>query len=353
MLENSILQKPSFKDRGIARRKSINLQSDELAELSVLSTEKNFPFVVQPAVEGLNLIAWAQDNLPLLDAKLLEHGAILFRNFGVYSTDDFQSFIQKTYGQLLEYTYRSTPRTQVSGRVYTSTEYPSDMSIPMHNENSYSRNWAMKLFFLCVTAAEEQGETPIADSRRLYEEIDPEIRRKFVEKKVMYVRNYGRDIDLPWENVFQTTSKAEVEDFCRKSDISFEWLGGDRLRTRQICQSIAQHPRTGEMVWFNQANLFHVSSLPPEVKDALLSNFGEENLPRNAYFGDGEKIESSVIEHINATYENVTVAFPWQRGDVLMLDNMLIAHGRNPFKGQRKIVVAMTQPFNDQILTVD
>jgi alpha-ketoglutarate-dependent taurine dioxygenase len=309
--------------------------------------------VIEPAIEGLNLIAWAQDNLPLLDRKLLEHGAILFRGFGVNSTDDFQSFIQTTSGQLLEYTYRSTPRTQVSGRVYTSTEYPPDMSIPMHNENSYSRNWAMKLFFLCVTAAEQQGETPIANSRKMYEKIDAEIKRRFIGKKVMYVRNYGSQIDLPWQNVFQTTSKAEVEDFCRKSDIIFEWLDGDRLRTRQICQSVAEHPRTGEMVWFNQANLFHVSSLPAEVRNMLLSNFGEENLPRNVYFGDGERIEPSVIEHINKVYEQESVAFPWQKGDVLMLDNMLTAHGRNPFKGQRKIVVAMAQPFNDQILTVD
>jgi alpha-ketoglutarate-dependent taurine dioxygenase len=353
MLNNSTLQKPSFKDRGIALRKSINLQPAEMVKHGLLNAEKNFPAVVQPAIEGVNLIAWAQDNSAVLDTKLLEHGAILFRGFGVSSTDEFQSFIQTTSGQLLEYTYRSTPRSQVSGRVYTSTEYPADMSIPMHNENSYSRNWAMKLFFLCVTAAEQRGETPIADSRRMYEKIDAEIKRRFVEKKVMYVRNYGTDIDLPWQNVFQTTSKTEVEDFCRKSDIAFEWLGADRLRTRQICQSVAQHPRTGEMIWFNQANLFHVSSLSPEIQNALLSSFGEENLPRNVYFGDGERIEPSVIKHINEVYERESVAFPWQKGDVLMLDNMLTAHGRNPFQGQRKIVVAMAQPFNDRILTVD
>jgi alpha-ketoglutarate-dependent taurine dioxygenase len=223
----------------------------------------------------------------------------------------------------------------------------------MHNENSYSRNWAMRLFFLCVTVAEVKGETPIADSRRMYQKIDPQIRQKFAEKKVMYVRNYGSNIDLPWQNVFQTESKREVEDFCRQADIGFEWLGGDRLRTRQICQSVAKHPCTGEMVWFNQANLFHVAGLPAEVRDALLSSFGEENLPRNAFFGDGERIAPELIEHINRVYDEESIAFPWHKGDVLMLDNMLAAHGRNPFRGSRKIVVAMAQPFNDQILTVD
>lgn len=354
MLEDSNLQKPSFKDRGVPRRKSINFQGEELIKQSFFDDQKKLPLVVQPSVEGVNLIAWAKDNPEFLETNLPRYGGILFRGFGIYSTEDFEMFIQTSSGQLLEYTYRSTPRKQVSGRVYTSTEYPADMSIPLHNENSYSRNWAMKLFFLCVTAAEQQGETPIADSRRMYQKIDAETRRRFVEKKVMYVRNYGSEIDLPWQNVFQTTSKSEVEDFCRQSGIDFEWLGGgDRLRTRQICQSVARHPRTGESIWFNQANLFHVSSLPAEVQSALLSNFGEENLPRNVYFGDGERIEPSVIEHINSVYGQESVAFPWQKGDVLMLDNMLAAHGRNPFKGERKIVVGMAQPFNDQILSVD
>ncbi len=353
MLDDTILQKPSFKNRSVQPRKSINLQPEEFIRQSFWNAEKSFPLVIQPAVEGINLIAWAKNNQEFLETNLLRYGGILFRGFGVHTTDDFQAFIQTTSGQLLEYTYRSTPRKQVSGRVYTSTEYPPDMSIPLHNENSYSRNWAMKLFFLCVTAADEQGETPIADSRRIFERIDPEIRQKFIEKKVMYVRNYGSEIDLPWQNVFQTTSKPEVEEFCRRSEIEFEWLGGDGLRTKQICQSVAKHPRTGESIWFNQANLFHIASLPGEVRNALLTNYGEENLPRNAYFGDGERIEPTVIEHINRVYEQTAVAFPWQKGDVLMLDNMLAAHGRNPFKGQRKIVVGMAQPFNDQILTVD
>lgn len=353
MLEDFNSEKPSFKTQAASRRKSVSFENEELTGQSFFSAEKTLPLVIQPSIEGVNLIDWAKNNSAFLETNLLRYGAILFRGFGINSTDDFERFIQTTSGQLLEYTYRSTPRKQVNGRVYTSTEYPADMMIPLHNENSYSRNWAMKLFFLCVTAAEQNGETPIADSRRMYRQIDAEVRRRFVEKKVMYVRNYGSEIDLPWQNVFQTNSRAEVEDFCRKSGIVFEWLGNDRLRTLQICQSVAQHPRTGEFVWFNQANLFHVSSLPVEVRNALLSNFGEESLPRNVYFGDGEKIESSVIEHINNVYAQESAAFAWRKGDVLMLDNMLAAHGRNTFKGQRKIVVGMAQPFNDQVLSVD
>ena len=352
-LDNIGLQKPSFKEFGFPKRKSVSLHREELVKTGYLDEQKRFPLVVQPALDGLNLINWAQENKEFLESNLLKHGAVLFRNFGSPVIENFERFIQTVSGQLLEYTYRSTPRTKVSGKVYTSTEYPPEMSIPLHNENSYSRNWAMKLFFLCVIAAGQGGETPIADSRRMFERIDPEIRECFIRKNVMYVRNYGGDIDLPWQDVFQTTSRAEVEEYCRKADISFEWLENERLRTRQICQSVARHPKTGEMIWFNQANLFHISSLPPEVQNSLRSNFGEEFLPRNVYFGDGEPIADSVIEHINQVYEREWVAFPWQKGDILMLDNMLAAHGRNPFSGQRKIVVGMSESFSNQIFSIE
>ncbi|CAN5569269.1 TauD/TfdA family dioxygenase [soil metagenome] len=353
ILENTNIQKPSFRDRGIPKRKSIDLQGENLVKTDFLNCEKSFPLVIQPTIDGLNLIHWVGNNKEFLESNLLKHGAILFRNFGNQAVEDFERFIQTASGQLLDYTYRSTPRQRVGGNVFTSTEYPPEMSIFLHNENSYSRNWAMKLFFLCVRSAESGGETPIADSRTIYEQIDVEIRERFSRKKVMYVRNYGSDVDLSWQNVFQTESKAEVEEYCRRADMSFEWLGNERLRTRQICQSVAAHPKTGKMVWFNQANLFHVSSLPLEIQNSLLASYAEEFLPRNVYFGDGERIEASVIEHINQVYSREMVSFPWQKGDILMLDNMLMAHGRNPFTGQRKIVVGMAEPFSNEIFSLD
>ncbi len=352
-LENKNFKKPSFRDLGIPKRKSLDLQGEGLVKTGFTDPKKTYPLVIQPTVEGLNLIDWTRKNKEFLETKLLDHGAILFRNFGNQAIEDFERFIQTASGELLDYKYRSTPRKRVGGNVFTSTEYPPEMSIFLHNENSYSRNWAMKLFFLCVYSADSGGETPIADSRTIYEQIDAEIRERFIRKKVMYVRNYGGNVDLSWQNVFQTESKAEVEEYCRQAEMSFEWLGNEHLRTRQICQSVAEHPKTGKPVWFNQANLFHVSSLPPEIQRSLLSSYEEEFLPRNVYFGDGERIEASVIEHINQVYSREMVCFPWQKGDILMLDNMLTAHGRNPFTGQRKIVVGMAEPFSNKIFNLD
>jgi alpha-ketoglutarate-dependent taurine dioxygenase len=216
----------------------------------------------------------------------------------------------------------------------------------MHNEMAYTNSWPLKIWFLCLKAAEQQGETPIADSRQIYNRLNPALRERFAEKKVMYVRNYGTGIDLPWQNVFQTDDKAEVEDYCRQNGIEFEWKADDGLRTRQVCQAVAMHPKTGEMLWFNQAHLFHASSLKPEIYESLISTFKEEDYPRNTYYGDGSPIEPAALAEIRAIYEAEAVIFPWQEGDVLMLDNMLVAHGRQPFTGSRKIVVGMAEPYS-------
>jgi alpha-ketoglutarate-dependent taurine dioxygenase len=201
----------------------------------------------------------------------------------------------------------------------------------------------MIIGFYCVQPAGEGGETPLADSRRVFAQIDPEIREEFTRKQVMYVRNYDDDsLDLSWREVFQTDSRAEVENYCAKAGMTVEWNGDKQLRTSQVCQAAIEHPLTGEMVWFNQAHLFHVSSLEHDVRSFLQSTSGG-NEPRNAFFGDGSEIDEAVLDHIRSVYENEKVTFPWQRGDVLILDNILKAHGRKPYRGPRQIVVGMAR----------
>jgi alpha-ketoglutarate-dependent taurine dioxygenase len=205
----------------------------------------------------------------------------------------------------------------------------------------------MKIAFYCVKPADEGGETPIVDSRRVFDRIDPALREKFRQKKVMYVRNYGEGLDIRWQEVFNTEELSVVEEFCRGEGIEYEWGHNGRLRTRQICQAIAKHPVTGVDVWFNQAHLFHVSSLEPEVRAGLLQIFREEELPRNVYYGDGTPIEESELHAVREAYRRESFFFPWCEGDILLLDNMLMGHGRNPFKGERRIVVGMAEACHD------
>lgn len=337
---------PVSKGPGKVRRSAVSVSQDRLIKAEPLNPQSPLPLMVRPLIEGVDLTVWASANPEFIETELSKRGAILFRDFQVGGVDGFEQFIRTTSGELIEYTYRSTPRTQVRGSIYTSTEYPPDQSIPLHNEMAYSCKWPMKLCFFCVQPAERGGETPLADSRRVFARIDPGIRERFVEKRLMYVRNYGRGIDLPWQVVFQTSDRAAVEDYCRSAHIEFEWAEGDRLWTRQICQSVGRHPKTGDNVWFNQAHLFHVSSLDPQTRENLSAVYAEKEFPRNVYYGDGSRIEDSVLDHIRQVLEQEAIIFPWQANDVLMLDNMLVAHGRTPFSGARKVLAGMAQPFD-------
>jgi alpha-ketoglutarate-dependent taurine dioxygenase len=216
----------------------------------------------------------------------------------------------------------------------------------LHNENSYQHTFPLKVFFYCDTPAIHGGETPIADVRKVFQRIAPEIREKFITKGIMYVRNFEEGLGLNWQTVFQTTDKAVVEDYCREAGIQVEWKANNRLTTRQIRPAVAQHPKTGEKVWFNHGTFFHVSTLPESIRNQLLADYPEDELPNNTYYGDGSQIESLVMEELRKCYQEETETFGWQKGDVLMLDNMLVAHGRSPFEGARKILVGMAEPFS-------
>jgi alpha-ketoglutarate-dependent taurine dioxygenase len=339
--------KPSIGKVNGIERKAISLSKETLIRARPLESGASSAVQFEPAIEALNLIEWAQSNRESVLATLRSSGAILFRGFGLGTAEQLEQFMASLSDELLDYSYRSTPRTLVRGKIYTSTEYPAHQTIPLHNEMSYSRQWPMMIGFLCIEPSADGGETPLADSRNVFNRIDPEIREEFARKQVMYVRNYGDDVDLPWQEVFQTQNRADVEQYCREAGMTFDWKGGNTLRTSQVCQSVAKHPFTGEMVWFNQAHLFHDSSLRPEILESLRSSLGGTQ-PRNAFFGDGSAIDDSKLELIRKAYESESVLFPWRRGDILLLDNMLYSHGRKPFSGPRTIVVGMAQSFVNQ-----
>lgn len=310
--------------------------------VSYLASDTRLPAVVNPT-EKRALADYQETIEQMVRTYLSTVGGVLFRGFPIESVADFETFVRMISPDLASYEFGSTPRSQVQNQIYTSTEYPPHQHIPLHNEQAYTTEWPMKIWFYCAQASPEGGYTPIADSREVYRHIPVRIRERFIEKGVMYVRNYGNGLDVPWTKVFNTTDRLSVERFCRTAGIAYEWKPDGELRTRQVCQAVAVHPCTDETVWFNQAHLFHVSNLEPAVREALLAVVSEADLPRQACYGDGSPIETAVLDEIREVYQCHAVQFPWQEGDVLMLDNMLAAHGRTPFKGPRKILVAMAE----------
>lgn len=312
-----------------------------------LDVGKGLPLVITP-IKPMALDDARDEIEEIVAARLPREGAILLRGFEHDGIDGFEAFTGWFADQLLAYEYGSTPRTHLKGGIYTSTEYPSSESIPLHNEMAYTSDWPMKIWFYSDIVAERGGETPIADSRMVYRAMPESVRDVFERKRVMYLRNYRKGLDVPWQKTFGTEDKRMVEIFCDKNSIEYEWRNGDELRTRQICQGVARHPATSEMVWFNQAHLFHISNMPAQYRQAMLSLFKPDELPRNALFGDGSQIDDATLDEVRGVLVANRVVFPWQRGDILMLDNMLVAHSREPFAGARRVVVAMAENFSAQ-----
>jgi amino acid adenylation domain-containing protein len=328
------------------KTQALELSPDRLVKTDYLQSGATLPFVITPDIEDLNITEWAKSNRNFIETNLLQSGAILFRNFGVNSIAYFENFAEAICPGLFG-EYGDLPREGVSGKVYGSTPYPQEQAILFHNESSHMHCWPQKIWFFCVQPAQQGGETPIVDCRKILKLLDTQLRERLEQKQLMYVRNYTDGLDVSWQDFFHTSDKATVEKYCRQARIEFEWLPGNGLRTRKVRPAITKHPKTGEKVFFNQLQLHHVSCLEPAVRESLLSMFGEENLPRNVYYGDGSPIEDSVMSEIGVIYQEAQVSFPWQQGDIVMLDNMLTAHGRNPYVGSRKIVVAMGEMIHN------
>ncbi|MER5865043.1 TauD/TfdA family dioxygenase [Kitasatospora sp. NPDC002040] len=294
-----------------------------------------------PTVARLDAREWLSSSENTLARLRDEHGAVLLRGFTPLDAEGLAELATGLAGELRDYDNRSTPRQRVKGRVFTSTEYPSDQTIPQHNEMSYTDSWPSTLFLGCVVPAPEGGETPIADSARVAARVPTSTHERFERHGVMYVRNFGLGMDLSWQEVFQTRDRGEVDAYCAKHSIQAEWLGGERLRTRHVVQATVKSRATGEKVWFNQAHLFHVSSLPASVERELRDSFSEDELPRNAMYGDGTPLDPADLAHIRAAYAAEEISLPWQTGDIMVVDNEQFAHGRKPYTGDRSILVAM------------
>ncbi|WP_394204999.1 TauD/TfdA family dioxygenase [Shewanella waksmanii] len=309
-----------------------------------LFENKRFPLQIIPLNGKINAAKWIEDNKQHIQDHLHQYGAILLRGFDLKDEGDFRDAANQFIPTLAKYMEGATPRTDLGKGTYTSTEFPKELSIAQHNELSYITQWPMKIAFCCLVAAKEGGATPIADVRQVYDFIDKDIRDKFERLGWMLIRNFGNGLGPSWQKSFNTNNIKDVKDYCQKAQIDLEIINEQQIRTKQIRPAIRHHIETNEKVWFNHAAFWHPSSLCPIIRKELVSQFGEEALTYNTLYGDGSVIEDEVIAHINEAYDKATVSFPWQKGDLLLMDNMLISHGRAPFEGDRRVLVSMGDP---------
>lgn len=116
------------------------------------------PLIVETS-EKKDIGTWLEANRNGLDSTLDQHGAILLRGFDMSREEDFKTCVAQFSKNVLKYVYRSTPRTDLGNGIYTATEYPSGLDIPLHNENAYQRAWPLTFyFFVCLRRKEAGGK---------------------------------------------------------------------------------------------------------------------------------------------------------------------------------------------------
>jgi alpha-ketoglutarate-dependent taurine dioxygenase len=316
------------------------------------------PLVIEPTDKKVQLsefLQLLQRENPFYRQELLKYGGLLFRNFPIADANDFVAVIKSLQlGKFCSYVGGDSPRTKVAEGVYTSTEAPPSIKLTLHNELSYIQRFPNHIYFYCAIPPAANGETTIGDARKIYQAIDQDVRERFTKKGLQYVSCYpykSRLMNLinkshkSWINVFETEDKREVEKKCLENAISFQWNQNDWIRISQICPSVIAHPQTQEKVWFNQAHHFDFN---PTFLGwwryiaAKLFYCRKHTLLHEVFFGDNTKISRSDLYHIMDVMDKNTVYFQWQKGDVLVLDNILAMHGRSTFKGKRRVLTAMT-----------
>ena len=254
---------------------------------------------------------------------------------------DFLRTVEALGLSLMSYIERATPRTELGRRIYTATEFPPEYPIAPHNELSYVKQWPGKICFFCVHPAATGGATPLVDVRRVLGRLDPDVVERFRRNGWILIRNFSRGIGPSWQHCYAVETRVQLEAYCTEADIRWEWQPQGRLRTSQVRPAIRRHPQTGEELWFNHIAFWHVSSLPDQIRSRFVADFGTDNLPYNTYYGDGTPIPDDVTAQLRAAYDAETVSFPWETGDFLLVDNMLVAHGRSTYTGKRRVLVAM------------
>src|SRR5881296_1054738 len=283
---------------------------------------------------------WASEHRDALRALVAEHGSLLVRGLGLRDAAETEAVFRHLGGLMTE-REAFAPRRSYTQGVYSSSKWPPNQPMCMHHELSYALQFPGLMLFACLIAPAAGGATPVADSPTVLHALPAELVERFERVGWLLIRNYNDAIGASIAGAFGTDDRSAVESYCRASAIRFEWQPDGALRTWQRRNSVMAHPLTGQRCWFNQIAFLSEWTIEPEVREYLVDVYGEDGLPFNTRFGDGDPIGADVVQLIDEVYEANTTRERWQTGDLMLLDNVRTAHARQSFEGPREVLVAM------------
>jgi alpha-ketoglutarate-dependent taurine dioxygenase len=321
---------------------------------------RGLPLFITPADPALAndldaAVDWLRDRQETLDALMAEVGAVVLRGFAFHDTTGFGRAIDHYPELAFGYLGGATPRSAVQGRVFEATRAPAAAKLTFHQEMAYLPHYPSKLAFFCNQAPETGGETLIADVRRFDEGMPRAFREAVRKRGVRYTRNFrspdwssgDEALDTfhrPWTETFATTDKAQAEAGCRAMGLEFEWAANDSFSVIYTASGFITHPRTGREIWFNQipSQSPNIYSVGPERAALYEQRYGDHApRPYATTFGDGGPIALEDLAPLYPLLDEIEVGFPWRNGDLMLLDNFYVFHGRSPYTGHRDVQVAL------------
>jgi alpha-ketoglutarate-dependent taurine dioxygenase len=315
-------------------------------KIDALFQSGHHPVVITPGADKRlpALHEYVRGEAAALQQLLARHGGILFRGFEVEGAEDFRATNEALGAQAFDYVGGNSPRNRVAADVFTSTEYPASEVISLHNEMSYLPAWPRRLFFHSVIPAASGGQTSLAHGGDVLRALPADIVERLRSRQVNYIRNFQSDIPLGknWQTTYQTQDRAEVETIVAGQGSACHWQPNGALRVSTRCAATLAHPDTGQEYWFNQAEQWHPTALNPAVRAMFEQMVGPGNLPHECEYGDGAAMEDEVLAEIRRVLDRCKLLFDWQRGDLLMIDNVLLMHGRESFKGERRTLAYLS-----------
>ncbi|XP_023515356.1 clavaminate synthase-like protein At3g21360 [Cucurbita pepo subsp. pepo] len=301
-----------------------------------------FPLVLSPSSASFTISSFTRAikaQKPLLDSLILKSGAVLFRGFPVDSSSDFNDVVESFGFEEFPYVGGAAPRTRVVGRVFTANESPPDQKIPFHHELAQVPEFPAKLFFYCEVEPTSGGETPIVLSHVVYEKVKvkyPEFVQRLEEQGLIYTRILGEDDDPSspigrgWKSTFLTDDKRIAEERAAKLGMKVEWLNDGVKTVMGPIPAIKYDEVRQRKIWFNSMVAAYTG-----WEDA-------RNDPVKAVtFGDGTPLPADIIYDCLRILEEESVAIPWQKGDVLLIDNWAVLHSRRPFLPPRRVLASL------------
>lgn len=285
-------------------------------------------------------VRWAAEHRSGLRALVTEHGALLVRGLGLRNAAETEAVFRQL-GSLMTEREAFAPRHRYSEGVYSATKWPPNQHMCMHHELSYALEVPSLMLFACLVAPTRAGETPVADSSKVLNALPADLVERFERVGWLLIRNYNEDIGASVAEAFGTDERSAVESYCHANAIQFEWQPDGGLRTWQRRGAVARHPCTGQRCWFNQIAFLNGLNMDPEVREYLVDTYGEDRLPFNTSFGNGDPIGADFVQLMDEVYERNTVRERWQAGDLMLVDNIRTAHARESFEGPREVLVAM------------